>query len=399
MDNAPNAVTPPPAPRLVSADAYRGFVMFLLMAEGLHFTAVAKARPDEPLWAFLGHHQEHAEWYGCTLHDLIQPSFTFLVGLALPFSSAARKARGQSNTRMSLHAFWRAFLLVALGIFLRSSRKAQTNFTFEDTLSQIGLGYGVLFLIGLRPRRDWWIALGVILIGYWLAFALYSPGPGFDPAAWGVVNWPHNATGFAAHWNKNANIASAFDHWFLGLFPYSSAYPYNSGGYVTLSFIPTLGTMILGLIAGGVMHDSTRTGNNKLKTLIVLGVPMILLGAALGEAGLCPVVKKIWTPSWVLFSGGLCILLMAGFYLLVDILGWRRLFFPLIVIGMNSIAAYCMTGQLSGYIDKNLVIHLGKNAFTFLGPDFAAPLERAVVMLVLWLILFAMYRRRLFIKV
>ena len=157
---------------------------------------------------------------------------------------------------MTLHAFWRAFVLVVLGIALRSIGHTQTYFTFEDTLSQIGLGYGVLFMLGFRPVRDQWIALGTVLLGYWLAFALYPlPGPAFDYPRVGVpADWPHLMSGFAAHWNKNSNLAWAFDTWFLNLFPREKPFEFNGGGYATLSFIPTLGTMILGLVAGGVLR-------------------------------------------------------------------------------------------------------------------------------------------------
>src|SRR5438067_2230865 len=116
--------------RLTSVDAYRGFVMFLMMAEVLHLGQVARAHPGSAVWTFLAHHQTHVEWVGCTLHDMIQPSFSFLVGVALPFSIAGRLARGQSKAAMTVHAFWRAFVLVCLGVFLRSVREQQTNFTF-----------------------------------------------------------------------------------------------------------------------------------------------------------------------------------------------------------------------------------------------------------------------------
>src|SRR4051812_36779553 len=184
----PERRTPPP--RLTSVDAYRGFVMFLMMAEVLHLRRVSQAHPGSALWEFLAHHQTHVEWIGCTLHDMIQPSFSFLVGVALPFSIAGRLARGQSRAAMTAHASWRAFVLVALGVFLRSVGKPQTNFTFEDTLSQIGLGYGFLFLLGLRPVREQWLALGLILVGYWGAFALE---PIRSDGAWvGVPDrWPH----------------------------------------------------------------------------------------------------------------------------------------------------------------------------------------------------------------
>src|SRR5207248_2833828 len=126
--------------RVAAVDAFRGFVMLLMMAEVLHFARVAdKAR--SPVWQFLAYHQTHVEWAGCSLHDLIQPSFSLLVGAALPFSLAARRGRGQSAGGLLAHAAWRALVLILLGIFLRSVGKPRTNFTFEDTLTQIGLGY------------------------------------------------------------------------------------------------------------------------------------------------------------------------------------------------------------------------------------------------------------------
>ena len=257
MSAAQNAAAAPP--RLASLDAYRGFVMFLMMAEVLRLAEVASRVPQSAVWAFLAFHQTHAPWAGCSLHDLIQPSFSFMVGVAVPYSMASRLAKGQSKGWMTLHAFWRAFLLVALGIFLRSIGRDFTRFTFEDTLTQIGLGYGVLFVLGFRKSRDAWIALGLILAGYWAAFALYPlPGPAFDWAAAGAKSdWVYNYTGFAAHWNKNTNLAWAFDTWFLNLFPPDGWFKYNGGGYATLSFIPTLGTMILGLQAGRVMKSDT----------------------------------------------------------------------------------------------------------------------------------------------
>src|SRR5688572_566078 len=142
-----------PLPRLTSVDAYRGFVMFLMMAEVLHVSGVARVFPDSSFWQTLRFHTTHVEWVGCSLHDLIQPSFSFLVGVALPFSIASRLARGQSQARMTLHAFWRALLLILLGVFLRSVGRAQTNWTFEDTLTQIGLGYPFLFLLGFGSPR------------------------------------------------------------------------------------------------------------------------------------------------------------------------------------------------------------------------------------------------------
>src|SRR5688500_14076504 len=210
-------------PRMASLDVYRGFVMLLMMAEVLNFRRVSRALPGNDFWAFLYFHQDHVEWAGCSLHDLIQPSFSFLVGVALPFSIAARTARGQSFRRMLGHAVWRGLLLTLLGVFLRSVGRPRTNFTFEDTLSQIGLGYPLLFLLGFRGRWFQVAALALLLVGYWALFAAYPlPGPDFDYASVGVdAAWlaEHGYEGFAAHWSKNSNPAWAFDVWFLNLFP------------------------------------------------------------------------------------------------------------------------------------------------------------------------------------
>ncbi|HEV3168499.1 MAG TPA: DUF5009 domain-containing protein [Isosphaeraceae bacterium] len=389
-----------PAPRLASVDAYRGFVMFLMMAEVLRLGQVAHAFRESLVWQILAYHQSHVEWRGCSLHDLIQPSFSFLVGVALPFSLASRAWRDEPLNYSIVHALWRAIVLVGLGIFLRSVGSHHTNYTFEDTLTQIGLGYLPLFLIGLGPPKGRWIALGVILVGYWAAFAAYPlPGTDFNYRAAGVPpDWIHNASGFAAHWNKNTNLAWAFDRSFLNLFPRSKPFTNNGGGYATLSFIPTLGTMLLGLTAGGWLREEASAWS-KVRWLIVAGLVFLALGFAADRIGLCPSVKRIWTPSWTLFSGGWCFLLLAGFYVVIDVAGLRAWSFPLRVIGMNSIAAYCMAHLIGGFIVKSFHTHLGDDIFTRYGAAYEPLLTGAAVLAVYWLILLWMYRRGLFLKI
>jgi predicted acyltransferase len=370
-----------------------------MMAEMLHLRDLAAAYPDSGVLEFLAYHQSHVSWVGCSIHDLIQPSFSFLVGVSLPYSIASRRRRGQSVPKMIAHAAWRSLVLICLGIFLRSLGREQTRFTFEDTLTQIGLGYVFLFMLGLGGRRLQWIGLAVVLMGYWAAFALYPlPDSGFDWPQTGVTaDWQHHLTGFAAHWNKNTNLAWAFDRWFLNLFPREAAFVFNGGGYSTLSFIPTLGTMILGLIAGGWMKNADWSESRKVKTMGIAGLIGLALGMAIGAAGVCPVVKRIWTPSWTLFSGGWCFLILALLYQTLDVRGWGgRLTFWLKVIGMNSIAAYCMDWLFAGFFRESLKTHLGASLFegaagqTLLG---------ALVLMILWLILYWMYRRQVFLRI
>lgn len=376
--------------------------MLLMLGEGLRFCAVSRALPESRFWAFLCHHQSHVPWVGCSLHDLIQPSFSFLVGVALVFSIAARRARGYTFGRMAAHAWWRALVLILLGVFLRSLGHRQTYWTFEDTLTQIGLGYGFLFLLAWRPVREQWLALAVILFGYWLAFAVYPlPGADFDYAAVGVSPaflQEHGLSGFAAHWQKNSNLAWAFDTWFLNLFPREHPFRYNGGGYATLSFIPTLGTMILGMLAGEWLRAPLKA-SDRMKRFLLAGLGGLVLGWVLDRSGVCPNVKRIWTPSWVLFSGGWCFLFLAAFHWLIEQRGWRAWAFPLIVVGMNSITAYSMEWLAAGFFRDALTRHLGSGFFRLLGEPYAPLFQGACVLAILWAILFWMYRRRIFLKI
>ena len=387
------------AKRNAAMDAYRGFVMLLMMAEVLQLSRVAAAFPGNAFWGALAYNQSHVPWAGCSLHDLIQPSFSFLVGVALPYSIASRIAKGGTFGKMFAHALWRSLVLVALGIFLRSMSGPQTNFTFEDTLAQIGLGYPFLFLLGFRPPRWQWIAFTVILTGYWLAWALYPvPGPGYDYQAVGVpADWEHHYPGFAAHWNKNANLGLAFDQWFLNLLPRAKPFLANPGGYLTLSFIPTLATMILGLAAGRWLRAAAPSV--PMKRLLAGAAIGIAAGLALDFTGICPVVKRIWTPAWTLFSGGACLLLLAAFSWVLDVKHYRKWSFPLLVIGMNSIAAYMIAHLFHRFFADSFRIHLGRNTFRAFGEGLEPLLLGAAVLVAYWLVLFWMYRRKLFLRI
>lgn len=400
VSGAPAESQVPAKIRIVSLDALRGTVMVLMLAEALRIPSLAKAFPTSAFWNFLAFNSSHVDWQWGSLHDLIQPGFTLLVGASLPFSIASRRARGSSFAKMLAHAIWRSFLLVFLGVFLRSQRHPITYFTFEDTLSQIGLGYVFLFLLGFVRVRTQVAVFLLLLVGYWGAFALYpAPGPGFDYQAAGVpAGWTHNYTGFLSHWNKNSNLAWAFDTWFLNLFPRESPFRFNGGGYATLSFIPTLATMMLGLFAGQWIK-SARPALEKLKGLVVAGAALTLAGALCQWLGICPVVKRIWTPSWTLYSGGLVLLMLSVFYAANEWKGWKRWSFPLVVVGMNSIAIYVMAGTVEGYFLSALNRHFGRAPFLIFGPAFEDTLRGAALMLIFWLILYWMYRRKIFIRI
>ena len=386
--------------RLVSLDVFRGFVMVLMLGEVMRLFDVARAFPHSLLWRVIAFNTQHVEWQGCSLHDLIQPAFSFLVGAALPFSIASRKMKGQTFGPMLGHAIRRALLLIFLGFFIRSLHSTQTYFTFEDTLTQIGLGYVFLFLLGFTRVRTQLVTLVLILICFWAAFVLYpAPGPQFDYARVGVSSdWHHLYTGFLSHWNKNSNLSWAFDVWFLNLFPREQPFIFNEGGWSTLSFIPTLGTMIMGLLAGEWLK-AKGSKEQKLRGLLIAGAGLVLLGLVCQWAGICPIVKRVWTSSYTLYSGGLVVLILAGFYALLDWKGWRRWAFPLIVVGMNSIAIYLMSWTMESFVSGALDRHFGTAISVIAGPTFQPVLHGFLVMLIFWLILYWMYRRKIFLRI
>ena len=207
---------------------------------------------------------------------------------------------------------------MALGIFLRSIDSPRTNFTFEDTLTQIGLGYTFAFLISFFRRAGNGPPSASSSFGYWLAWAMYpAPGPAFNYAAVGVpADWHYNFTGFASHWNKNSNLGQAFDLWFLNLFPRERPFAYNGGGYLTLELHTHARNHASGVVRGSVAPRRTTKDSNK-KFLLAAAL-LISAALLLHFSGVCPIVKRIWTPAWTLFSGGVCFLFLSAFSWLID---------------------------------------------------------------------------------
>jgi len=375
--------------RLDSLDTYRGLTILLLALTVPNYdwaARIAEAHPDSSWIQALMRQFDHVEWPGIVLWDMIQPSFMFMVGVSLVYSYNARVRRGHTYSRMFVHAVIRSLLLILLGVFLRSLDKDRTYWTFEDVVTQIGLGYVPLFLLwGRRPAVQLG-AIVLILVGYWLLFALW-PTPTGNPYS-----------GFLAHWNKSGNPAQYVDQWFLNLFPRETPFVANDGGYYTLNFIPSLATMIFGLLAGNVLADQSAP-ISKLRRLVLWGVGAIAVGMLLHVAGVCPIVKKIWTPSFALVSSGICLWVLALLYYCVDILGWRRVSFPARVVGMNSMAIYCLIYMIAGWLAKNLQTHLGKSVFAAWGDAYQPLLMNLAVGGCLWLICFWMYKRQLFLRI
>jgi hypothetical protein len=246
--------------RLTSLDAYRGFVMLAMASAGLALHKAAQqpevlsrfdGTPYSAAWKSLcgvvAYQLEHVPWTGCGFWDLIQPSFMFMVGVAMPYSYARRQSLGASPLSTAGHVVLRSLILVFLGIFLSSNWSKQTNFTFVNVLTQIGLGYSFVYLLLGRGPRVQLAAIAAILVGYWYLFFQHPlPPADFDYASMNVpADWQY-LTGMAAHWNKHTNFAAWFDaQWlgrgFMNLFPREKEFRFNEGGLSDPQFRPVDG--------------------------------------------------------------------------------------------------------------------------------------------------------------
>lgn len=381
------------AQRLLSLDAFRGCIMLLMVSGGFGIPQLADKMPGT-MWETLKPQFVHTEWAGFSLWDMIQPAFMFMVGVAMPFSYAKRLERGEGTFRLFEHALFRSIVLVLLGVLLSSNSDKGTHWIFTNVLSQIGLGYLVLFLLWRLGSTVQLLALIGIVVGYGAWFAYTEvPASALDISASKIAS-KDLLTGFFAHWNPHLNPAGLFDNWFLRLFPHDPAQVLNAQGYQTLNFVPALATMLLGLMTGRLLR-SDRDHNGKLGVMILVGGLLVGLGVIANE-NVCPIVKKLWTPSWVLFSGGIVMWMLAAFYCAIEMIGVRALAMPFAVVGMNSIFAYVMSQLARSWIKDALAKHLGSDMF---GGAFGPMVQQCSVLLVIWMLCWWLYRQRAFLRI
>jgi heparan-alpha-glucosaminide N-acetyltransferase len=391
------STTDPEPERLLALDAYRGLAMLACVSGGFAVAQVVNSRPTDTGWEGLARQLQFALWRGCSPWDLIPPSFVFLAGVAAVYSAANRRARGQSWMRMLVHALARSLVLILLGIFLASHGHARTNFVFTEPLTQIGLGTTVVFLLLGRSANLQWAIVVLLLVVDWGLFAAYPLPEANDPHSPVALDpaW-RRMEGFAEHWEKNTNFGAAFDRWFLNRLPRPENEPFrfDPDGYTTLNIIPATATMILGAITGRWLR-APRPTRAKVVGLVIVGAGGIVAGTVLDQTDLCPLVPRLWTPSWALYSAGWAAWLLAGFFGLTEGLGVRRWTWPLVVVGVNPLAMSLMTRLLTPWIGETLHTHLGPDLFAGItGPI----IESAAVLVVLWLIALGMSRRGIIIK-
>jgi|688.fasta_scaffold17293_5 predicted acyltransferase len=388
--------------RLLSLDAYRGFIMICLTWGGFGMGKFSElkmqAHPDSGWWRFFHAQFDHGPWAGWGFWDLIMPAFMFMVGMAMPFSQARREREGQTRAQIVRHTLIRSGVLILLGIFLSSHSKPHDAWTLTNTLAQIGLCYPLAALCVGRGYRVQAMAAAALLVGTWLLFVLHGGssqlGPGITPE-WAAANH----AGMSQVWWKCSNAFHAFDVWFLNLFPQNAPFVANEGGYQTLNFLPSLPTMIAGIMCADWVRAKGAGNSRKLRVLLMAGAVLVLVGQFIGHSGLCPLVKRIWTPSFSLVCSGMCVLMLAAFYYIVDMRGWKRWTFPLMVAGANSIALYMVSQLLKPWVGGLWQRYLGQDVFLIAGPELESVLRYSAIGFTFWLVVYWMYRNKFFVRI
>jgi predicted acyltransferase len=354
---------PAGAERYVALDAFRGFIMFMLASEAFGLGALQ----HDPTYGRIASWFDHVEWTGAVFWDLIQPSFMFMVGVAMPFALARRRELGATPRQNFYHVASRALKLILLSQFLIivADRHYGIRFQLINVLSQIAFTYFFTYLI-LQLKFRWQVMSAVLLLAFHSALFFIFPGP-------------------QGAFSKEGNIGQVIDKALLG---------YNySGYYVTINFVSSIVTTLLGAWTG-ILLRTQKTRAQKLKILAIAMVAAFASGLALSP--LIPIVKRLWTASWTLYSTGWVLLIMLAFIILIDVLGWQKPAFPLVVVGMNSIFIYSAGFLIRGAIDNWIEAFSG--GFKFVG-TLAPVAQSCSVMLVLWYLCYWLYKRKIFIKV
>jgi predicted acyltransferase len=310
--------------RLMSIDALRGFDMFWIAGGGEVVHAINRI-PGVDFANFLETQLNHVDWEGMTFYDLIFPLFIYIVGVSLVFSLSRiieKKGKSSAYTRL----LRRSILLFAIGVVLSTGPVSSLNdVRLMGVLQRIALCYlsAGLIICTLKPRGIG-IAFAALLVGYW-ALMTFMPVPGYG----------------AGNYQEGANLANYIDRQYLPL----RKYDFDHDPEGLLSTLPAIATCLLGVFAGLLLKNSDVPCQDKAKRLTLIGVVAILLGLLWGIQ--FPVIKKIWTSSYVLVSGGLSCILLAIFYQVIEIWGFRKWAAPFVWIGMNSIAIYIVSSCLS----------------------------------------------------
>jgi predicted acyltransferase len=379
----PQSLAPP---RLLSLDALRGFDMFWIIGGEELIRALANLSGNATFHELAYKHTEHPEWHGFALYDCIFPLFMFIAGVAIPYSFASHLARGQGSAALHLRVIRRGILLILLGLVINGIlafnfsihfdqdvsgiKHLVTDFShvrFPSVLGRIGIGYtfAALIVLHTRPRNQLLTAMG-LLIGYWAALR-FIPVPGFDTG--GLL--------------PGQNLGDYIDRHVLPGHLYRTIRDPEG----LFSAIPSIATVLFGVMAGHWLRRTDFNGLVKAAGLAVAGV--LFVAAALTWDKSFPINKNLWSSSFVLMTSGISLFLLSLFYLVIDVWQFQAWSFFFVVIGMNAITVY--VGQKVINFDE-----LSKLVFSH---HMHGILLEAGPLMLKWIVLFVLYKMRIFLRV
>jgi predicted acyltransferase len=353
--------------RVLSIDFFRGFTMFMLVTgiTGV-FHILADGEKGGALVALINKQLEHADWNGLYAWDLIQPFFMFIVGVSMPFAISKRRSRGDSWNRVLMHVLKRSFLLLAFGFMLGSDR---TSFSLTNVLAQLSFTYLVAFLL-METDFKWQLAVSFGLII--LSDVLYR--------IWSV-------DGFNQPFTADHNFGSWVDTVLTGHLAHDR--------WVAFNAVPTSAHTIWGVLVGKLLMQN-YTHRKKLLTLLIPGIAAIIIGYLMNPY--IPIIKRICTSSFVIVSGGYCLVAMAFSYWLIDMMKFRKLALFFAVVGMNPIFIYLFSNLGGKHLLSGMTEPFTWRIFSWGGEVTINVVTTIVIAAMIWYICYFLYKRRIFIK-
>jgi predicted acyltransferase len=363
---ASDAAAAPPKPsaqqRYLALDAYRGFIMLVLVSGGFGLIELAQRRPA---FSGIANQFDHMPWEWIAFWDLIQPAFMFMVGVAMPFALARRLELGATQRQLFWHVVVRSLRLILMSQILMSIADGRLSFQLINVLAQIGITYFLCYLLMQLKFRWQAVIAALILIGHWALFVAF---PGTE----------------GPFLSKTTNIGAVIDIWVFG-------HP-NGDNWVNINFLTSTVTTLFGVWTGQLLQ-SQRTHAQKMRIVAISALACLVAGFAIHPWN--PIIKRICTTSFTLYSAGWILLMLLAFYWLVEVKGYRKWTFPLVVVGANSIFIYSIDNVLRGWLDKAVGVFTFR--FAWLG-DFAPVAQSCTVLLAMWGACYWLYRRKIFFK-
>ncbi|SHJ20161.1 Predicted acyltransferase [Tangfeifania diversioriginum] len=366
----------PSGTRLLSLDFFRGITMFLLVAEGTALWSVLVREPVagtflEPFFQQFHHHP----WNGLRFWDLVQPFFMFIVGVAMPFSYAKRRKRGDTKQKITRHIIQRCILLLAFGVGLHCGYRRELVWELWNVLSQLSATILIAyFLMHYKYAVQIIAALGLLL----LTEILYRTFP---------------LEGFNQPFVKDHNFGTWMDLILMGKIN-------PGGGWVAINFIPTAAHTIWGVVAGQILM-SGKTATKKIKVIAFSGLAILAVGYLLDWTSVTPIIKRISTSSFVLASGGWALLVLSFSYWFIDVKKISGWIFPFVIVGMNPIFIYLFFNTVGGqWLNGFVAIFTHGFLAWFNTPEFVMALVNSLTILALeWLLCYYLYLKRIFFKI